>query len=146
MTDTADGVFTELEVLEIGYAAEDHAARYYGGPMRFGVTDAARYVAEGHLHHLIELHGFSRIWDMVAVYLTAHPEVLELSEQQRADRAADRRATAAELRRDAKRSFNRTEYDRADELITAAQRLEPRFGGYASIQERIAAARTSDGA
>lgn len=146
MTGTADRPISEFELLEIGYATEDHAARYFGGPMCLGVEDSARYVTEGHLGHLAELYGFGRVWDAVADFIAGNPEVLGRNERQRADRQVERQATAAELRRDAKRCFNRSEFDRAETLILAAKRLDPQFGGFGSIRDRIAAGRAGSGA
>lgn len=138
-----DSPFTEFELLEIGYTTEEHAARYFGGPMHFDATDAARYTTEGHLDHLVAAHGLRRVWDAVADFIGVNPEVLERDERQRAARQAERQSSATELRRAAKQSYNRAEYDRAEELILAAQRLDPRFGGFDSIRNRIAAARTA---
>jgi hypothetical protein len=140
MTATTAKLLSELELLEIGYTADDHAGRYYGGPLGLNADDAARYVTEGHLGHLIARHGFGAVWDAVANHLACNPSVLTLTNTARTEARNGRIASAEQHRKDAKRSFDIGDFDSALALIADAERLDPHFGGYASIRLMISQA------
>ena len=140
MTATTAKLFSELELLEIGYTADDHAGRYYGGPLGLNANDAARYVTEGHLGHLITRHGFGAVWDAVASHLAGNPSVLTLTNTARTEARKGRIASAEQHRKDAKRSFKVGDFDSALAMIADAERLDPCFGGYASIRLMISQA------
>ena len=140
MNETATTGFTELEIAEIGHAADDHAARYYGGPLELCRDDAARYVSEGHLGHLISRHGLGTVWAAVADYLSRNPAVLELTEIARTEARHARIDAAEQARRNAKRNFDAGDFDSSLAMIAAAERLDPHFGGYASIRLMISKA------
>jgi hypothetical protein len=79
---------TDADHARIRVAVEDHAHRYYGGPLHLGRSDAARYVTEGHLGQ----HPLKETWQAVAELIEARPEVLTWT----AADVAERRQVRAE--------------------------------------------------
>jgi hypothetical protein len=129
--DVADaGPFTPVELATIRIAVEDHAAHYYRGPLGPSRKSAERYVSEGHLGELCDRHGLGPVWEAVAAEIEKRPELLERSKDERAAAQPERRERAAAVDRDALDAFKAGDFDRADELIDAAELIDPDFGDW----------------
>ena len=122
-------MFSAAERAQIRQAAEDHAGRYFGGPLGLGRDDAARYVAEGHLGDVCGRHGLAAVWKAVADFIDQHPQVLDrrLSDVEISQRQADRSARAAELSRQAAAAFRAGDADRALALIDEGEQTCPGY-------------------
>ena len=122
-------MFSTAEQVQIRQATEDHAGRYFGGPLGLGREDAARYVAEGHLGGLCDRHGLAAVWKAVADIIDQHPQVLDqrLSDDELRQRQADRSARAAELSRQAAAAFRAGDADRALALIDEGEQVCPGY-------------------
>ena len=118
--------FSPLERAQIRNAVDDYAGQYYGGPMGFGRDDAARYTSEGHLPDLVERHGLSKVWEAVRAEIDERPDVLDRSEDERRRLRNERRDRANRLvDEEALAAFKAGDYDRAEQLIDEAERLDP---------------------
>ena len=122
-------MFSAAEQAQIRQAAEDHAGRYFGGPLGLGRDDAARYVAEGHLGDVCDRHGLAAVWREVSHFIDQHPRVLDqrLSDDELRQRQADRSAQAAELSRQAAAAFRAGDADRALALIDEGEQTCPGY-------------------
>lgn len=122
-------MFSSAEQAQIRQAAEDHAGRYFGGPLGLGRDDAARYVAEGHLGDVCDRHGLAAVWQAVADLIDQHPRVLDrrLSDAELGQRQADRSARAAELSRQAAAAFRAGQIARALALIDEGEQACPGY-------------------
>lgn len=136
--------FTPAERALIAHAAEDWAATYLDGDAGADVDDAARQVAERHLQHLTDGHPAAELAAAVTAHLQAHPEVAAagaLTEQQRAERQAERAARARQLAGDAWAAFTGGDLARARELAARGELADPLHqpGGasWTQIRDRI---------
>ncbi|KWX03232.1 hypothetical protein LI90_4283 [Carbonactinospora thermoautotrophica] len=130
--------FDPIEQAMIRNATEDYASRYYGGPMRFGRDDAARYVAEGHLRDLVDKHGLTPVWNAVASLIAERPEVLDpITEADREQRIRARQDRAGRLADDAYTALLRHDYNRALELIGQAELVDPTYRPSGATWEQI---------
>ncbi|MBC7299892.1 MAG: hypothetical protein H5T78_02940 [Nocardia sp.] len=111
---------------QIECAAQDFAATYYGGPWRFGIDDAARYVTSEHLRPVVTEYGHDAVAAAVRAYLTAHPELLTRARAERETAARFRAELAAARITAAARATEQGDYPRARRLLTAAEEIEPR--------------------
>ncbi|SUD49530.1 Uncharacterised protein [Nocardia otitidiscaviarum] len=134
--------FTPVERLIIRYAAEDHAAHYYGTVFGFGRDDAARYTAEGHLRALVSEYGLTPVHRALVEVLTERPELLTRSPAERAAGAQARAAQADAQVQAAGKAFKAGDLERASKLIDDAETFAParNFDGY---REKIAAAKAT---
>lgn len=78
------------DLARVRIATEDHAARYYGGPLNLGRDDAARYTAEGHLGKLCDRYRLAAVWRAVAAVIDERPELLTATEVERTARREER--------------------------------------------------------
>lgn len=119
--------FSPVEAARIRVAVEDHAARYFGGPLGLARDDAARYVSEGHLKSLVDKYGLREVWDGVAAELEARPELLERDEAARAASRAARHERAAATSRDALAAYKTGDVDGALKALDAGELIDPEY-------------------
>lgn len=116
---------TDVEAAIIRDLVADHAADYYGGPLGFGASDAARYVTEAHVAKAIPRLPWREVWTLVAQHIAEHPEVLTTSKAQREARTAARNAEADQRIDDAFVPFKAGRLDDAVALIDRAELVAP---------------------
>jgi hypothetical protein len=114
------------------------------------VEGAVRYVAEGHLHGLVETHGLERVWEAVAAHIDRHPELLARNQTERAAARTQRHEKAAAFNHAALAAFKAGDHDRARELVDAGELVDPDYidkdrCGWDVARHAIDAARARDG-
>ncbi|MEQ7008322.1 DEAD/DEAH box helicase family protein, partial [Actinopolymorpha sp. B17G11] len=139
--------FSDVERALIRNGVDDMAGQYFGGPMNFGKSDAVRYVSEILENRHPELRERDRekrhhVWDAVEAEINERPDVLNLPEDERKRRAQERRDRANEIATEAGQAYQADDYDRAEQLVNDAERLDPaaRDGlipSYAQMREGI---------
>lgn len=114
-----------LDRERVRVAAEDHAGRYYGGPMRLGRDSAARYTAEGHLRGLCDQYTLGEVWRAVAEVIDARPALLTDTDQVRAARKAERAARCDQAADAAYQAWNAGDADRALRELDRGELIDP---------------------
>lgn len=114
---------TEVDLARIAVAVEDNALRYVGGPFNFGRDDAVRYVSEGHLKR----YPFREVWDHVAAYIDAHPEVLTYTPTTVAANQQRRAEQCEGLARDAHEAMTEADIPDALAAVDDGERIDPDY-------------------
>jgi hypothetical protein len=118
---------TAREEAIIRNAVDDHAAGYYGGPLRLPKADVPRDIADGHLEDLEKLHGRDAIWAAVAEVIGSDENVLHRSHADRERLRVDRENRAEKCSRKALAAFQGSDYDQALTLVEQGELIDPLY-------------------
>lgn len=113
--------FTAVERGQIELAVADYAGRY-------ARLDPARYITDGHLQAINQVHGSVATQAAVQAYLDANPDAAKgqsYTEEQVAARRADRAASAGRLAGEVAAAVKAGDFAQARDLVDQAEILDP---------------------
>lgn len=127
-----------LDVVRLTIAAEQTAGSYYGkrGALTFTRSDAVRYTSESWLNRRPTggtAYTLAQVWDVVAAIVDASPELLTLTDEERAERAKARAAQVAAHELDAAAAYKDGRHADAHAAIDAGELADPDHTTYGRL-------------